>query len=66
MFRWYRRAGICYAHLSDVGDASEQDPREESSDFRCSRWFRRVWTLQELLVPEHFFFLQSRILRWEV
>ncbi|KAK4128751.1 HET-domain-containing protein, partial [Parathielavia appendiculata] len=41
MFRWYRNAAICYAYLSDV----------PFKVFSSSRWFRRGWTLQELLAP---------------
>ncbi|KAH8586520.1 heterokaryon incompatibility protein-domain-containing protein [Bisporella sp. PMI_857] len=55
MFQWYKEAFICYVYLSDVppGDKS-QDP---GSKFFTSRWFRRGWTLQELLAPkqQHFF-----------
>jgi Heterokaryon incompatibility protein (HET) len=46
MFQWYQAARVCYAYLVDVTlDAFE-------SDIRKSRWFRRGWTLQELLAPE--------------
>ncbi|OAK97411.1 HET-domain-containing protein [Phaeosphaeriaceae sp. SRC1lsM3a] len=45
MFRWYRKAKVCYAYLSDVtctGFVAES----------CkSRWFTRGWTLQELIAP---------------
>ncbi|KFX99139.1 hypothetical protein O988_04021 [Pseudogymnoascus sp. VKM F-3808] len=44
MFRWYRNAAKCYVYLSDVSTTWE-------SAFRESRWFRRGWTLQELLAP---------------
>jgi hypothetical protein len=54
MFRWYQNAAICYVYLSDVSVSSD-DP--ESSvvwlhAFHRSRWFKRGWTLQELIGPE--------------
>ncbi|KAI1161983.1 hypothetical protein F5B18DRAFT_625984 [Nemania serpens] len=58
MFRWYRRAAICYAYLSDV--PSDDIPQENESKFRSSRWFRRGWTLQELLAPESLQFYDSK------
>ena len=50
MFRWYRNAVVCYAHLEDV---ASQFP---SQDHCCaaiagSRWFTRGFTLQELIAP---------------
>ncbi|KAK3384148.1 hypothetical protein B0T24DRAFT_588744 [Lasiosphaeria ovina] len=50
MFRWYRRASVCYTYMSDVpaGDA----PQNPASKFWTSRWFGRGWTLQELLAPK--------------
>ncbi|KAL8654061.1 MAG: hypothetical protein Q9210_001730 [Variospora velana] len=45
MFRWYRNAEVCYAYMVDVDKANPQA-------FGESRWFRRGWTLQELLAPE--------------
>ncbi|RYP18698.1 hypothetical protein DL767_009772 [Monosporascus sp. MG133] len=55
MFRWYRKASVCYAYLSDV--PSGDNPKDPGSRFSSSRWFRRGWTLQELLAPNklHFF-----------
>ncbi|PSN58997.1 hypothetical protein BS50DRAFT_605439 [Corynespora cassiicola Philippines] len=38
MFRWYRNATKCYVYLRDPA-------------FRQSKWFRRGWTLQELIAP---------------
>jgi hypothetical protein len=49
MFRWYRNAERCYAFLSDVGNVTLEGNGE--SVFRQSRWFKRGWTLQELLAP---------------
>jgi len=57
MFRWYQSAAVCYAYLSDVPPGDK--PKEEASKFRMSRWFRRGWTLQELLGPEHLNFYNA-------
>ncbi|KAI5464682.1 heterokaryon incompatibility protein-domain-containing protein [Mariannaea sp. PMI_226] len=48
MFRWYKDAAICYAHLSDV----TLHPDRGAEGFDTSRWFSRGWTLQELLAPD--------------
>ncbi|KAG5664934.1 hypothetical protein KAF25_008668, partial [Fusarium avenaceum] len=53
MFTWYNRAGICYAYLSDVPTFK---PISFAKGFRRSRWFKRGWTLQELLAPEEVVF----------
>ena len=56
MFKWYQRAEKCYVFLSDV-HTPEQCTDPETSQiiwedaFRNSRWFKRGWTLQELLAP---------------
>jgi hypothetical protein len=49
MFRWYYASAICFAYLKDVN--SSQSPDMGEADFSKSRWFRRGWTLQELLAP---------------
>lgn len=54
MFRWYQRARICFAYLQDVTADSEL----ESSD-----WFKRGWTLQELIAPSRLVFLDTDWLR---
>ncbi|KAL2075373.1 hypothetical protein VTL71DRAFT_316 [Oculimacula yallundae] len=51
MFEWYRKAQVCYAYLSDVPTA-EENPYDDLSSFRKSKWFSRGWTLQELLAPD--------------
>jgi hypothetical protein len=44
MFHWYRESSMCYAYLSDVDSLDE---------IGGSEWFKRGWTLQELLAPTH-------------
>ncbi len=51
MFSWYSKAQVCYAYLSDVDGLGSDNPGQPSSSFWQSRWFRRGWTLQELLAP---------------
>ncbi|KIW39582.1 uncharacterized protein PV06_08183 [Exophiala oligosperma] len=54
MFDWYRNAVKCYVYLSDVTGSRINHHCTQcwwESDFRTSRWFRRGWTLQELLAP---------------
>ena len=56
MFRWYRNTEKCYVFLSDVstsGGAVHHQPSDTAwkAAFRESRWFRRGWTLQELIAP---------------
>ncbi|KAK5702381.1 hypothetical protein LTR17_022378 [Elasticomyces elasticus] len=50
MFRWYAGAKKCYVYLADVpqGDVLGTDWEH---DFQRSSWFRRGWTLQELIAP---------------
>ncbi|KAK6436815.1 hypothetical protein LTR95_006995 [Oleoguttula sp. CCFEE 5521] len=50
MFRWYAGARKCYVYLSDVPQGKVLGADREQ-DFRRSRWFRRGWTLQELIAP---------------
>ena len=64
MYRWYKEAQVCYVYLIDVSmahvsrtDLSITDvsitnvPRYLPHSFLWSRWFKRGWTLQELLAP---------------
>jgi len=50
MFKWYREATRCYVYLSDVPDPKDPTSTAESA-FPNSRWFKRGWTLQELIAP---------------
>ncbi|OAG03259.1 HET-domain-containing protein [Paraphaeosphaeria sporulosa] len=64
MFKWYKNAAICYAHLDDIDSSivfpNESDsPREENLNkfyFAMARWFTRGWTLQELIAPRDIVF----------
>ncbi|OBZ69924.1 hypothetical protein A0H81_10585 [Grifola frondosa] len=49
MYMWYSKSEVCYAFLDDV--RSDEDPKSEGSSFRRSTWFKRGWTLQELIAP---------------
>ncbi|KAI0543841.1 heterokaryon incompatibility protein-domain-containing protein [Xylaria curta] len=57
MFRWYKKASICYAYMEDVENGSHDN---KAGSFRLlyqhSRWFTRGWTLQELIAPEDVMF----------
>ncbi|KAF5338563.1 hypothetical protein D9758_016541 [Tetrapyrgos nigripes] len=57
MYQYYEDAAMCYVYLSDV--SGEYHPGNEKSNFRGSRWFKRGWTLQELLAPEYVVFLDK-------
>lgn len=49
MWTWYRQADICYGLLSDVKN-------NQPNSINKSRWFKRGWTLQELIAPDNFKF----------
>ena len=55
MYKWYASASQCYAYLHDVDDSDE--PVAKPSKFRASIWFKRGWTLQELIAPSAVVFL---------
>ncbi|KAI1327720.1 HET-domain-containing protein [Xylariaceae sp. FL0255] len=58
MFNWYQRAQVCYVYLEDV-PAKPRDGKDVLEMFILSRWFKRGWTLQELLAPDHVLFFSS-------
>nr|POE83352.1 vegetative incompatibility protein het-e-1 [Quercus suber] len=53
MYRWYANSQKCYVFLSDVPFGADNDElhRDWEQDFRGSVWFKRGWTLQELIAP---------------
>lgn len=53
MFRWYRNAAVCYAYLSDVSIETSKvgEAGYLHSRLKNSPWFKRGWTLQELIAP---------------
>jgi hypothetical protein len=57
MYKWYAEAKLCIVFLEDVPNS--QDPKEQDSHFRQSKWFRRGWTLQELVAPWHVVFVDK-------
>ena len=67
MYAWYRGATICCAFLADVPSSPSRAALDACSwtstvAFRKSRWFRRGWTLQELIAPRVVVFLS---LEWQ-
>ncbi|KAF5344913.1 hypothetical protein D9758_011561 [Tetrapyrgos nigripes] len=57
MYQYYEDAAVCYVYLCDV--SSEFHPRNPKSTFKDSRWFKRGWTLQELVAPQNAVFLDK-------
>jgi hypothetical protein len=55
MFQWYHDSGTCYAYLADVNTAEGAG----AVDFEASRWFKRGWTLQELIAPRNVWFFDG-------
>ncbi|KAF8852535.1 hypothetical protein BDZ45DRAFT_763784 [Acephala macrosclerotiorum] len=61
MFQWYKDPQVYYAYLADV--PTEWDSKSHhmmNSRLRCSKWFTRGWTLQELLAPENVIFYDCK------
>lgn len=57
MYRWYQDSEICYVYLADF--VLEKAQHTNRVKFRDCRWFRRGWTLQELLAPQHVVFYDA-------
>ncbi|KAH9885334.1 hypothetical protein F4778DRAFT_509772 [Xylariomycetidae sp. FL2044] len=56
---WYSAAEVCYVHLQDVPPCLLEDCARDGSPFRNSNWFKRGWTLQELVYPPRLAFSSS-------
>jgi hypothetical protein len=54
MYSWSKESQVCYAYLADVrrGETLQDD-------LRGSNWFKRGWTLQELLAPSSVVFFDT-------
>jgi hypothetical protein len=61
MFRWYHNATHCYVYLADTSSPALY-PLEWTTEFTKSRWFKRGWTLQELVAPQSVEFFPKQ---WE-
>lgn len=71
MYRWYENAGLCIVYMSDVRVEREmpgllgrekvtlEGPLSVSKNFAESQWFKRGWTLQELIAPAVLAFYDS-------
>jgi hypothetical protein len=59
MYAWYRDSAICFAYLSDF-QLPQRSRGWAEQDLAKSRWFKRGWTLQELIAPEYLVFYDSR------
>ncbi|USP80603.1 HET-domain-containing protein [Curvularia clavata] len=68
MFAWYRDAARCYVYLADVSTNTPASGPPAQQDwypaFQQSRWFKRGWTLQELVAPAsvNFFSAEGQLL----
>ena len=66
MYRWYANAKCCYVYLSDLetslpDNISSREWVEENFDtVKNCRWFKRGWTLQELLAPDNIKFYNQQ------
>lgn len=50
MYTWYAKSTVCYAYLTDVR-RSRKKSKDWHADLCNSRWFKRGWTLQEMIAP---------------
>jgi hypothetical protein len=58
MYRYYYNAAECLVYLEDVPTKVEGtiDQVGQADAIKCSRWFTRGWTLQELIAPKTRYF----------
>ncbi|OJA12257.1 hypothetical protein AZE42_04077 [Rhizopogon vesiculosus] len=53
MYAWYKDSAVCYVYLHDV---DHNIPPDLTSALKGADWFKRGWTLQELLAPDNVYF----------
>jgi hypothetical protein len=56
MYKWYKDAEVCYVYLADVCSTNFGG---EADELAASRWFKRGWTLQELIAPRRIRFFSA-------
>jgi hypothetical protein len=49
MYRWYQHAAVCFVYMNDVTVSPMTGLNED--EFRLSEYWKRGWTLQELIAP---------------
>jgi hypothetical protein len=52
MFQWYRASVVCYTWFADLPNSGATDNQPARSSLSKCRWFKRGWTLQELIAPK--------------
>ncbi|KAG1737497.1 heterokaryon incompatibility protein-domain-containing protein [Suillus paluster] len=57
MYAWYKDSAVCYVYLHDVDNDTAMDNLE--SALEKASWFRRGWTLQELIAPDNVYFFDK-------
>ncbi|THU83251.1 HET-domain-containing protein [Dendrothele bispora CBS 962.96] len=57
MYGYYGNSMVCYVYLQDV--SKDDKPHNTPSLLRSCRWFKRGWTLQELLAPSRVIFFNK-------
>lgn len=62
MYQWYTEAQFCIAYLADISVFKEKVTGGGRKPFDQSDWFKRCWTLQELLASREVVFYDKN---WE-
>lgn len=62
MYQWYTKSEFCIAYLADISVFKDETGGERKL-FEYSEWFKRGWTLQELLASREVVFYDKN---WEI